>query len=182
MAQKTRLKYICLSDCVVSSTRVMGEEEEEEVWGSVEEIAENVCPQRIVNRIYRSVTYACVYVYVLLNLRISLSFFDVFPGLFFGQQEGDSPCLWLQIHHPISFSTERFNLWKILETGGNCLCKEGKDDRLMIKKYVMLKRGTRIRIGNIERFKWRFKCENKSNQPFVFVRMWHRIFDIVSKR
>ena len=38
----------------------MGEEEEEEVRGSVEEIAENVCPQRMVNRIYRSVTYSRV--------------------------------------------------------------------------------------------------------------------------
>lgn len=49
-----------------------------------------------------------VRVHVLLNLRVSLSFFDVFPGLFFGQQRADGPpCPWLQIHHSI-FSSTRF--------------------------------------------------------------------------
>lgn len=68
----------------------------------------------------RGYSRVCVRMYVLLNLRISLSFFDVFPGLFFGKQRRSSlSAVPLQIHHPISSSTERFNLWKIRRTTRN---------------------------------------------------------------
>ena len=56
---KQRLKYICLSDCVVSSTRVKGQgETRRRVYGDekLEEIAENVQSRGVVKCIYQTLT------------------------------------------------------------------------------------------------------------------------------